>query len=191
MGLSAFRKDLKSGMSIDEALKKYDLSLEEALNEGSKKVKPSKYCGHIGLIKWSGHYFISKRIDKKNVFFGTYKTKKEAEIVREELHNCNWDKEKLPAILEKTGIKRVKQTDRKITPTTYIFKNPFGNFFIQKVKRIDGVPTRINAGTYSTIEEARLVRDELIKNDWEVSNLDEICKQLNVKEHKAGGQRWI
>lgn len=52
-----------------------------------------------------GRYRISKNIKGKRVSFGTYATEKEAKVVVSELIEKNWDRNELPSILRRLGIK--------------------------------------------------------------------------------------
>jgi len=48
---------------------------------------------------------------------------------------------------------------------------------------------RIEFGTYHTHEDAILVRDELIKCDWDKSQLPGILERIGVKKNPHGGFR--
>ena len=50
-------------------------------------------------------YRVMRRINGKRVSYGTYATEKEAEKVVQKLTEANWDRTKLPYILEDLGIK--------------------------------------------------------------------------------------
>ena len=40
-------------------------------------------------------------------------------------------------------------------------------------------------GTYEKLEDAIKVRDWLIRADWKIDDLDELCKKLKVKRRKG------
>ena len=44
-------------------------------------------------------------------------------------------------------------------------------------------------GTYSSVEDARIVRDELIKYDWDKDCLEDILKKNNIMRNKKGRKR--
>ena len=50
-------------------------------------------------------YRVAKTIKGKTISYGTYATEKEAQKVVSELKKVDWNKRKLPEILEKLGIK--------------------------------------------------------------------------------------
>jgi len=50
-------------------------------------------------------YRVAKTIKGKKISYGTYATEKEAQKVVSELKKVDWNKRKLPEILEKLGIK--------------------------------------------------------------------------------------
>lgn len=61
-----------------------------------------KYYSYEKLWK---RYRISKKINGKQISYGTYSTEKEAQQVVKELIKKDWDKKELPLILERLGIK--------------------------------------------------------------------------------------
>lgn len=58
------------------------------------KTIPKNYYYH----KDSGLYCVVKTVNQERIYFGGYKTEKEAQLVVEELKKCNWDKSKLRSI---------------------------------------------------------------------------------------------
>ena len=187
MGLTDFQKDLKNGMGLEEALIEHGLTLKEIMkpSEAPKKfVKKSNIRKNI----LSGHYQIIKMINGKTLTFGTYATKEDAEKVKEKLIDVDWDKSKLKSILDDLNIRRIYQTEHRMNENSFIYQNSSGNFYIQKKWR-NGKVQRVYGGTYSSITEARIIRDELIKQGWDNSNLDEICRKHGIKRGKQGGKR--
>ena len=173
MGIESFRKDLQNGMSIEDGLKKHGLTLREVLRMPKRSfVKPSQK-GSITKTRKSGHYHIQKQLNSKLLNGGSYATRHEAELVRDKLYEHNWDVDCLPAILEELGIKRILQTDRKIGENTYIYNSTRGKtFYVAK--------SGTKFGTYSSIKDARTIRDELIACDWDKRQLETIKKKHNI-----------
>lgn len=190
MGLKSLQKDLKKGMTLEEGLKKHNMTLKDIF--ANPKQNPHPPSAHKGTVRrnhpFSEHYCVCKTIHGKLVTFGTYSNKEEAEIIREKLCLVKWDKNELDNILKETGIKRVLQSDRKIKENTYIYPNKYGHFAISKSKKQNHVRKNICGGTYSSFEDAKIIRDELIKNDWDTSNLDEICEKHGIKRRKRAGE---
>lgn len=93
--------------TIDDVLKKYNLTLQElfyiqskkGLYTPSKKRKPT----HITRTKRKT-YLITKTMDSKTRNYGEYKTRKEAETIVKELKKVYWNKDKLECIKSKCGI---------------------------------------------------------------------------------------
>lgn len=69
------------------------------------------------------------------------------------------------------------------TPSKYIFQRD-DSFTVRKnVKRKTMV-----FGTYSSLEDAVKVRDELIRIGWKQRSVDSICERLGIiRRHGAGG----
>ena len=179
--ITSFQKDLRNGFTIDEALNKHGLSLKEVFNylhkETLKKTRPvTSNEGSVRKNPQSDHYHVKKTIKGTNVVFGTYATKEEAEIIRQELIKHSWDKNKLDEILKKTGIKRIRQNHREVSGDMNCYKNTMKHFTISKEINNEV----ICGGTYSSLEDAKKVRDELKSMDWDVSKVDEICKKHNI-----------
>lgn len=187
MGLKTLQKDLKNGMSLEEGLKKHNMTLKEIFNPKPKKTSERK--GSVKKNGFSNHYGVSKMINGKIHWYGTYFTKEDAERVREELYKVNWDKSELDNILKETGIQRVQQTDRKINKDTYIYPTRHNSYKLAKWTIKNGKKGAIGGGTYKTIEEARIIRDELIQNNWDITCLDELCKKHNIIRRNNKGNR--
>ena len=62
----------------------------------------------------------------------------------------------------------------------YIFKRK-NSYTIRK--HVDGKQRVF--GTYEKLEDAIKVRDWLIRADWKIDDLDELCKKLKVKRRKG------
>lgn len=92
--LKAFQKDLQNGMSIDDALRKHNLSLKEAIcylighDNYPKQRLPSKYGKYIYYM--GNRYYVRRRMNNKNVYFGNYETLEEAQERKRELERNGW-----------------------------------------------------------------------------------------------------
>ena len=51
-----------------------------------------------------GNFYISKKINQKDVNFGTYDFEEDAKVIVEKLKDYGWNKDKLPRIWYETGI---------------------------------------------------------------------------------------
>ena len=51
-----------------------------------------------------GNFYISKKINQKDVNFGTYDSEEDAKVIVEKLKDCGWDKNQLSGIWRETGI---------------------------------------------------------------------------------------
>ena len=101
--LLLFQQDLKDGMSIEEALKKHELTFQYAcenmprqLTKERKKGNPSKY-----ISRNEDKYLLRKN----NVYYGRYRTLKDAMRVRDYMEKHGWNKKDLKKIQEKLGVK--------------------------------------------------------------------------------------
>lgn len=191
MGLGGLQKDLRDGMSIEEGLKKHNMTLKEIFNQNQHKKRALTPSSHKGSIRKTRrnppHYGVCKMIRGKLHWYGVYHTKEEAEIIRERLHQVNWDKNELDNILKETGIKRAKQNERKVGKNTYIYDNGHGHYSVAKSMNINGKRKAVLCGTYTTIDEARIIRDEMLKNNWDNTNLDELCKKHHITRRTPKG----
>lgn len=83
-------------------------------------------------------------------------------------------------VLDETGLENKPQTYHgrkvKITDKTYISSLPSGNYGV--VKYIDGF--KESFGTYYDYETARIVRDKLIENDWDMNLASELKKEYGA-----------
>lgn len=105
-------------------------------------------------IYYSGGYYIINRYkDNKKYNYNTYKTKKEAQSMRDFLREHDWNKEEF----EKEYAKRYPKLPK------YIYRT--GNRYFIKKRNLTGFQ---RYGVYNTIEEAVRHRDWLIANNWKV-----------------------
>lgn len=97
--------DISNGVKIIDIKKKYQLNdtnwvkyRKELLKDGilSNEKKPKYYHYNQGTKR----YVVSKRIDGRNTYFFSSLNEQDAQIVAEKLQRCDWDKTKLPKIVE-------------------------------------------------------------------------------------------
>ena len=100
-------EDLKNGMGLEDCLLKYNTNLK-ILFQPSKNQTPIEAVNDWSWIRKtpSGSYRLGKIINGNRIEFGTYYTHEDVLSVRNELMKCDWDKDKLPEILEKLQVKR-------------------------------------------------------------------------------------
>lgn len=161
--LEMARTDLKEGMDIFDVCKKHNLSFSD-LFYGLKKRKnykpvksaPAKYIYHNGK-----RFIIRKRTgdDNRSHDFGSFFDLEEALSVRDKLILNDW-----------------------IVPDGELW---LGDTYIRKTKDKFVVYKWLNGrnyyyGRYGSLMDARLVRDELVRCDWDKSQLPVILERLGV-----------
>ena len=117
----------------------------------SEKNKDTKFIRHR-----DGRYSINKTIKGKKKYFGSYDTLDEAIATRDELIASNWgypDEENL--------------TERKSGKYGRYIAFHNESYRVQKV--INGKQHFF--GAFKTVEEAEYLRDLLIENNWDTSNI--------------------
>lgn len=107
------RKQLKEDLQklpIQVICTKYGLSFKELI-----RISRTLYTyidadidenSYVNKTK-NGNWTVNKYLGEGAEYFGTYRTKKEAILVRNELIDVNWDKNELDRILDELGIERV------------------------------------------------------------------------------------
>ena len=106
-----FQKDLKKGMTIEEALIKNNLDFKTAIQQIKPKRKPynckkliNNPSQYISLQKKK--YVLRKFVKGKTRWFGTYNTLEDAIKVREYMKEHGWDQDKVDEVCEIVGVKR-------------------------------------------------------------------------------------
>lgn len=100
-----FKEELRdTNIPLDELLYKHGLNLKTALKKPPKNVAGVTRDSNIG--KHKNRFQIQKYYDGKHHYYGRYDSLDDAILVKEKLEECNWDKTRLPDILEEAGIKR-------------------------------------------------------------------------------------
>ena len=109
-----FQNDLKKGISINEALKKHQLTLSEAmqgLHRLQRPPKVEKKYTRVNKHIWlkNGNYYIKKTINHQTKYFGSFNTLEDAERVVEEYNKTAWDFRRVDSICKKLNINRRKK----------------------------------------------------------------------------------
>ena len=97
----SFRNDLRNGMTLENALLKYGLSLQEAVQYGHRTDLDNKYR-YIHLVHNSFH--IRRTIDGRYEYYYSCKELDDAVQVRDKLIEYDWDKSKIPEIKMELGL---------------------------------------------------------------------------------------
>ena len=105
---------------------------------------------------------------RKDVYYGSYKDKKTARRVVNELKKVNWDKGQLRGIQEKLGHTSYLNTKR------WVYEANKGKSWT--IRKKDKNRKMINYGCYSDKRVAEKVRDLLIEHNWDKSKLPELRK---------------
>jgi hypothetical protein len=157
------REDMKEGLTIDEVCRKYNISFSELFN--GLNVAPT-YSNQKeveeGIIFYKKRYIITKIVDGELKYYGSFLDLKEAKQVYNELEARNWI-----------------VSDNEVFGDTYLAHRN-NTWTIQKT--INDKP--VYFGVYSSRYDARRVRAELIKCNWDKSKLTKICDKLNIKRRK-------
>lgn len=112
MGLKPFQVDLRNGMSIDDALKKHNLTLQEAVmsvpcNYGRKRNQKWR-TDTRNINKRGEHFIIVKKKDGRTKTYGTYDSLKSAQMVRDCLDDYGWEQLDVGLICALLGVERCR-----------------------------------------------------------------------------------
>lgn len=113
MGLKPFQVDLRNGMSIDDALKKHNLTLQEAVmsvpcNYGRKRNNHKWREDNRNIHRRGRHFMIIKKKDGKTKTFGTYDNLRSARMVRDYLDSYGWEQLDVGLICALLGVERCR-----------------------------------------------------------------------------------
>lgn len=151
------RTELKNGMTIDEVCRKYRISFIDLINT-LKYNKTTVDYQHI--FKNGSRYIIQKSIDGKSKVYGSYFQLEDALDVRDQLIKLDW-----------------KVDEKEYLGDMYITKTLKGDF---RVAKNFGKCKTIVYGIYEKLDDARRVRDCLVRMDWDKDYLPLILKRLGV-----------
>ena len=116
--IEMFQEDLRKGMSIEHALKKYGVSFKKAVElmprHNKNKKKHVKWESQEKYIqKRDGSYYLRKNINGKTVMVGSYTTLKDAIKVRDYCIKFGWKQRSIDEYCEVLGVKRIKDSRSK------------------------------------------------------------------------------
>jgi hypothetical protein len=108
--MTEFRNDLKSGMTIDEALVKHNLTLKEAFDRMLNDIAFSTaHHKEPQYIERHGDKFaIRKSVEGVQTFFGVYTHHRDAVKVREMCKRYGCIQENINKYCRECGVERVK-----------------------------------------------------------------------------------
>lgn len=109
--LTDFQEDLRDGMSIDDALRKYEITLDYAFHTLHKPLlytrNPKKKRTHKYIQERNGKYYVRKQINGKIRTFGTYDSYNNAKRLRDYCIKHGWKQRNVDKYCEELGITRV------------------------------------------------------------------------------------
>lgn len=110
-------KDLRNGLSLEEALQKHNTSLREIFkdinNYPIKTEQRTPRTEEWKYIQYTKNHTYRIIKGKHRISYGTYKNFEDACKVREELIKCDWDKKQLPKILSQNNIRSQRKRGGK------------------------------------------------------------------------------
>ena len=112
MGVTPFQMDLRNGMSLEDALKKHDMTLKQAVFQSPRHHKSlnwKKSADLKNIHKNGGSYTIYKKQEGITKSFGTYKNVSDAQMVRDSLDNYGWEQLEVGLICVLLGVERLKK----------------------------------------------------------------------------------
>ena len=127
--------------------------IEQSSNDRIKKYEET-------YQEFKKHWMNNPRISKQEIFQKLGETYRSNGSLGKYI-NRRLREDQLP-LHHRYGRGRTDGIKNRIEPDMYISRNRSGNYGIRK--RIDN--RYVSFGTYPTIEEARIKRDELIQNNW-------------------------
>ena len=165
--LNGKQKNFGSFENIENACCLRDLLIENDWDESKIPKKyffdhsnsRGKHGKYISLI--NNYYKVSKTINGKLKFFGSFKDKKNAIVLRDLLVENGWVESGIPKEFFSDYSSSNKNKHGK-----YII---FANGYFKVNKQIDGKNKVF--GSFENVDNARRLRDLLITNDWDKSNI--------------------
>ena len=153
--------EMREGASIEEVCTNHNISFKELL-DSIQGCSPRRVieCNERYICRQGVRYRVQRKLGGINLYYGSYIHLEDAVRVRDELESLHWD----------------------VNPSDYI-----GDRFIYpkykgyEINRSNRQFKGTWYGKYSSIEDARRVRDCLIKFDWDVDYLPLILRKFNIK----------
>ena len=115
MNIREFQSDLQNGMTLENALNKHGVTLEQAFNmlqyfnANQHKGGYAPIGGNTGeaYIRYDDNsqtFMLRKKVNGKFTYFGRYETLKDAVLVRDYMMTHGWYKHRLKSIREELGV---------------------------------------------------------------------------------------
>lgn len=108
VNITELQKDFKSGMSIEDVLKKHKINLPVAMKLMNKRLtkqkKEYKSTGEEYISYQYEKYNITKEVNGKSKYFGGYDTLEDAIKVRDYLKVHGWNKHCLKTARRNCGV---------------------------------------------------------------------------------------
>ena len=165
-------------------LKKNNLHLKHGLEYPlPERLTPTKISNYgkgriLKKSKSSYHIYHGSKTKGRNDYYCACRTYEQAWYVRRELQKCNWDREKLPEILDNYPVFYTELMEFY----RYVNKNPLTEKYEVNVPKKyveQGKALEIITG-YSHLEDALFERDFLAANDW---NYDLLVESINDEDN--------
>ena len=154
-----FKKVVLEGKNPCEVFKQEDIIYTPDLS----KSLPGNFSGYVHYVKDRKSKYI---VNRKDIYYGAYSTRKIAEKVVKELEKVNWDKSKLDEIKKKLGI------CKSIHEFMYLYKSRPTSTTWQIRKKMNG--KNVGFGTYEDIELAKIARDILVSIDFKCNDVNRL-----------------
>ena len=112
MNITLFKEDLHNGLTLDEALQKHKVSLDQAFKilrrKDIRKVQKNanRSCPETYILKRNDVYTIRKSIKGKTKIFGAYNSLEDALLVRDTLIKEGWKQRSVDDICKRLGVER-------------------------------------------------------------------------------------
>ena len=110
--LNDFQNSIRNGMGLFEALQKYNITLQYAMDHLDKPFNKTKNGGLVDkrYIHFNGKYFIlQKGFNRRTYFFGSYDSFEDAAKVRDYFICNGWNLNQLDEVCDLLGVERHKR----------------------------------------------------------------------------------
>ena len=113
--LPDIQRELRNGGSIDETLRKHNMSLHDAVfNMEKPNVKPMRRSRYSSvdskyIYKQGRHFLMQKSVNGRSYNFGTYRTLEDAERVRDYFLENGWRHGELDKVCRILGVERSRK----------------------------------------------------------------------------------
>ena len=141
----------------------------------TRHYKNTNYVSHHKREKSPYLIYHRNKVTQQSEYFGAYPTRELANKISDDLQKVDWDKSKLKEIQAKHGWQSIVNSKGWVYPKYYTSKKTGETYVVSwDVRRKDKTTRKhINYGCYKDKRVAELVRDLLVKYDWDKSRLDD------------------